>query len=664
MTSNPFSVRLEKLLARWGGNYIWRVQLMIETAAFLAASIGIGFILLNVKFNSTQIVELIKAVFIAVAVVNAILVLVSRMLAPHARKRLDTWAKGIPLAQDENELPAWREIVAATWQYGFAAFILAIAIVVAPVALYMYLFAGANVSDAIHIFLGGLLSATGVVILNTLLLELALIPARLVLLPRDPSMQLSGLQARDIRTRLQVYVVSLTTVTVLMLGPRSYQAAIDAMTAAGLTANVGGLQFQIVVIAILAVIIGMALTSLLARTMELPIQSIVQTLLDIQKGNLKSRAKVLGLDEVGQVSVYLNQTLDQLEFLQTNLEKQVVDRTRQLQRNTIQLRTATSIARQNIGSKNLGELLDDIVRLTAEQLELYFVGIFLLREDRGYALLQSAFPERGKFLIENGYGLKVEKNNILGAVVNDKRPMVLDQYLHSATLNTPGFSEAKSETALPLIVQQTVIGVLDLQSSEPNAFSKEDLETLQVVADQIALSIENNRLLDESKAMISQLEFLASQQTLITWQEHLKQTTPAFQFSPTGVKQIDPTNKPVRNNDLRIPLVLRGQEIGSIALQRKDLPQWDRSERELAEKVAAQIALALENSRLLEETRQRASQEQTVNGISARLNKSLDIDTLLQTAARELGALPNIAEVSVIIGGQDKSNSSGKPEES
>ena len=70
----------------------------------------------------------------------------------------------------------------------------------------------------------------------------------------------------------------------------------------------------------------------------------------------------------------------------------------------------------------------------------------------------------------------------------------------------------------------------------------------------------------------------------------------------------------------------------------------------MVEKVATQVALALDNSRLLEETRQRATQQQTVNEISTRLNRSLDIDTLLQTVTRELGKLPEVAEVSVFVG--------------
>jgi len=105
---------------------------------------------------------------------------------------------------------------------------------------------------------------------------------------------------------------------------------------------------------------------------------------------------------------------------------------------------------------------------------------------------------------------------------------------------------------------------------------------------------------------------------------------------------------------LHIPLVLRGQEIGSIALQRKDKAEWPEPDRDLAKKVAIQVALALDNIRLIDETRQHAVQEQTVNEISGHFSRSLDVDTLLQTAVRELAALPDVSEASIFIKPSDE----------
>jgi GAF domain-containing protein len=199
------------------------------------------------------------------------------------------------------------------------------------------------------------------------------------------------------------------------------------------------------------------------------------------------------------------------------------------------------------------------------------------------------------------------------------------------------------------VARGAVIGVLDIQSEQVQAFDQNEAEILQLLADQVAASIDNARLLNKSQGIIGQLEILTAQQTHSTWREYLKNRKTAYQFTPGGIKSITPGSTLKNNNSLQIPILLRDQEIGSIELQRKDRLDWSQSERDLAQKVALQAALALDNSRLLEETRQHAVQEQTVNEISGRLNRSLDVDTLLQTAVRELASLPEVTEASVFI---------------
>jgi GAF domain-containing protein len=149
------------------------------------------------------------------------------------------------------------------------------------------------------------------------------------------------------------------------------------------------------------------------------------------------------------------------------------------------------------------------------------------------------------------------------------------------------------------------------------------------------------------------LETLTAQQTQVSWQEYLRRRNLAYQYTPAGIRQIAPGASNKGKSALRMPLRLRGQEIGTITVQRKEASVWKGAERELTEKIATQVALALDNSRLLEDSRRRAVQEQTVSEIAARLSRSLDIDSLLQTAVRELSALPEVAEVAVFIGEQN-----------
>jgi GAF domain-containing protein len=94
---------------------------------------------------------------------------------------------------------------------------------------------------------------------------------------------------------------------------------------------------------------------------------------------------------------------------------------------------------------------------------------------------------------------------------------------------------------------------------------------------------------------------------------------------------------------------LRGQRIGAITVTKKDATPWNQQDHDLIEEVATQAGLAIENIRLLDEATTRAKQEQVVGDLAFRFNQVLDIDSLLQTATRELGQLSGVEEISIIL---------------
>jgi GAF domain-containing protein len=349
-----------------------------------------------------------------------------------------------------------------------------------------------------------------------------------------------------------------------------------------------------------------------------------------------------------------------LTSLKGNFEQLLNDRTNELLQRNAQMRSSVYFTRQISGSQDMAALLKKTVDLISQQFGHYYTGLFLLDDEGKSAILQAASSEVGQQLLDRGYSVDRDERTIIGRVIEREKLYISQKGSGGADSDAGGseFSETQSEIALPLIARGKVIGVLDIQSERSGAFDQNEAEVLQLLADQVAASIDNVRLLSKSQAFNSQLEILTAKQTQTTWREYLKDQKRAYRFTPVGVRTILPGSTPKNNNSLHIPLLLRGQEIGSITLQRKDMSDWSRSEHELAEKVSLQVALALDNSRLLEETRQHAVQEQTVNEISARLNRSLDVDTLLQTAVRELAALPEVSEASVFIrpSNEDKFN--------
>jgi GAF domain-containing protein len=105
---------------------------------------------------------------------------------------------------------------------------------------------------------------------------------------------------------------------------------------------------------------------------------------------------------------------------------------------------------------------------------------------------------------------------------------------------------------------------------------------------------------------------------------------------------------PIGKNVLEIPIVLRGEKIGSISLQRKaEFQKWTPQEEAIASEVASQTALALENIRLVERTRERANREQAISNVSARIRETLDLDIVLRTSAREIQKALNLQEAEI-----------------
>ena len=161
----------------------------------------------------------------------------------------------------------------------------------------------------------------------------------------------------------------------------------------------------------------------------------------------------------------------------------------------------------------------------------------------------------------------------------------------------------------------------------------DDIDVLQTLADQVAIAIDNARLLDESQSALTQLEALTNIRTREAWSQKLEERDHTFTYTPLGLRAEKSSHKK-DENAINTSITLRGQKIGNISIAGKGNKTWNKMDDELIAEVAKQVGLAVENIRLLEEATQRARQEQTVGGLATRFSQSLDIDTLLQTAAR------------------------------
>ena len=363
-----------------------------------------------------------------------------------------------------------------------------------------------------------------------------------------------------------------------------------------------------------------------------------------------------------QAEIQNKNVADALHESQLELESRIVERTKELAQKTDQLSAFAYVARQTAEIQELDKILNNSVDIIAKQFSLYHAAIYLINERGDYAILQAASSEGGKLLLERGYRLHVGTQGIIGLVATEMKPrVVLDVNEDAVFLKNPELPETRSELSLPLIVHNKIIGVLDLQSSEIQTFQHTDIDVFQYLADQIAVTIENARLLTESQLIISQLEIASGMETRQNWQEQSTSRKSAYHYSATGLHPITKPAHPNGKNVLEVPLVLRGEKIGKISLQRKDTFQgWTTQETTVATEVATQTALALENIRLVEHTRQRAEREQAIANIANRIRETLDLDMVLRTSVQEIQSTLKLEEAEVRLIPQNKPDNTNK----
>ena len=420
----------------------------------------------------------------------------------------------------------------------------------------------------------------------------------------------------------------------------------------------------------LTLVVALGWRQVVFRQMSRSIEELRRGVARISGGDLAYRLSIRTGDEIEELGDEFNKMAEELAGLIGTLEERVAERTRDLERRAVQLAAAAEVAREAAAIRDVGELLDRVVHLISDRFGFYHAGVFLVDDLKEYAVLRAASSEGGQRMLARGHRLKVGEVGIVGWVAGTGQPRIaLDVGEDAVFFDNPDLPLTRSEMALPLKVRGEVIGVLDVQSEEAAAFSEEDVAVLQTMADQIALAIENARLLEESQRALRELESLYGQQAREAWAEYVGPRLLAYRYTgvevePAPVAEMEeqpPAERPVVREEengrlLIIPVRLRGQAIGSIVLRREPGEgSWSPEDLALVEDVSDQIALALESARLLEETQQRAAREQALSEVTARFTRSLDMDAVLHTAVRELGRLLNAAEVSVYVGASEES---------
>jgi len=358
----------------------------------------------------------------------------------------------------------------------------------------------------------------------------------------------------------------------------------------------------------------------------------------------------------------------ELDKLRNNLELRVQERSTTLEKRANQLQAVSSVARAIATIQDLNSLLPDITKLVSEQFDFYHVGVFLLDNPGEYAVLRASNSEGGTQMLERQHKLKLDSNSIVGYSTSHGQPRIaLDVGVDSVFFNNPDLPETRSEMALPLRIGGRVIGALDVQSRQPNAFAKEDVDTLSILADQMSIAIENARLFEETRKALSEAQSTFEKYVKQEWSNFAQKARhKGFTFDGKQITPIDNDINRVRAENttqtgslslektassLAVPIKLRGQTIGILNVRsQKGQREWKQDEITLLEAAAERAALALENARLVESARRRTARERAIGDISTKIGAGSDMETIMQAAVEELGRrIGGAAEVTIEI---------------
>jgi len=323
------------------------------------------------------------------------------------------------------------------------------------------------------------------------------------------------------------------------------------------------------------------------------------------------------------------------------------------ERRALQLQAIAEISQSLALLHNLADLLPAITEQISQKFNFYHVGIFLLDSNQRMVVLQAANSKGGRRMVERGHQLAVGQVGIVGRVaLNGISRIALDVGLDPVYFDNPDLPATRSEIAIPLIFNDKVIGVLDVQSKREKAFTQDDVNAFETLANQVTIAIENARQFERTKAALNEAEALARQYIRDEWGRISKmQQQLGYRYTTGDIFSLSPDQSvdPAKDSTLKIPVKLRGETIGIFKIRPRDTEKkFGAEDLELIQAIANRAALAMENARLLEESQRRASREQAIGEFSASISAASNVEAILKTAVEELGRrLPQFSSVAI-----------------
>ena len=253
----------------------------------------------------------------------------------------------------------------------------------------------------------------------------------------------------------------------------------------------------------------------------------------------------------------------------------------------------------------------------------------------------------------------ITSSSINGRAAIEKRVVIVADTVSSDMFHpNPLLPDTRSEMAVPLLAGDRVVGVLDLQSAQPDALTDENLPAFEALAGQLAIAIENAALFAETEQARAEVETQARRLTQAGWREFLDAVNRSERLGYTFDQQaLVPLTEPLlaasNPEVLDVPIMVTGEPIGHIQIERnatEDRP-WTPADTDLVSAVANRIANQIENLRLLAQAEQyRAEAEAAMRRLTREGWEALQTDSELAGYVYDLNEVKAVNDDSALEG--------------
>lgn len=370
------------------------------------------------------------------------------------------------------------------------------------------------------------------------------------------------------------------------------------------------------ILTLLMLLFTSALAVYVGRLLTTPLAQLTSVVAQVSQGNLTAQANIHSRDEIGTLASTFNSMTTQLHGLITSMEQRVEERTHDL-------KLAAEVGRavsEKVGDLNV--LLTEAAETIRSNFDLYYTQVYLVDPSGHSLVLRAGTGEVGMQLLQRGHRLTVASTSLNGRAALERLPVYIgDTQSSSNFLPNPLLPLTRSELAVPLIANDKVVGVLDMQSQRPETFSEASLPAFQVLAGQLAIAIQNAALFAKVEMSRLEVEEQAHHLTASGWQDFLnaidRSEKIGFSFHENEMLSTTEIQSTPFENVLEIPVEIMGAKVGEIRLAGESSRAWTSAEKEVVASTASRVGQHIENLRLLAQAdRYRAQAEQAVRRLT------------------------------------------------